>query len=256
MKNLFTPLILTGSLVLAGCATTTTPTAPSPEGALSGYELVQLLSGARFHGPSNSTPGATFEQAYPDIEWRQTKGAAEGTWNPADGSSSTYKIKWRVKGHQWCENWGEGSECWSIIPLGGDRYDFIKSNGEPVEAEWRIESPKTGPLRLNGEQLAAETNMKYTGNWEYNGSGGNQSGTYETHYCADGTRHASVDGGGYETTNWLVKGDLLCYDHTDGQRCFEVWQMADGSQKSYRKAKSGRVTGQTTAIEASDRCAA
>jgi hypothetical protein len=215
------------------------------------------MSGAKLHGPSNSTPGATFEQNYPEIEWRKTKGSATGTWNPPDGASSTYKFKWKVKGHQWCEDWGSsGSECFTIVPLVGDRYDFIKANGEHITAEWRIDSPRTGPLRLNGEQLAADTNRKYTGNWQYSGSGSARSGTFETHYCDDGTRIYSVEGGDFETTTWSVKDDKTCYAHPDGERCFELWQMADGSRASYRKTKSGKVTSQTTSIEESDRCPA
>ncbi len=258
MKTHYALSTLIVPALLAGCATTSTPSEPPPEGALSGYELVQLMSGARLYGPSNTTPEATFEQVYPEIGWRQMKGTATGTWNPPGEASSEYPVKWRVKGHQWCEDWGSGSDCYTILPLEDNRYDFVKANGERITAEWRIDSPMTGPLRLTGEQITTgERNMKYTGNWQYTGSGGNQSGTFESHYCADGTRIASSDGGEFESTAWHVENDMQCYMHAEGgKRCFEVWQMADGSQYTYRKAKSGTVTGQTISVEPSDRCSA
>lgn len=245
-------LTLGATALFAGCATTATPTAPPPEGALSGYELVQLMSEAKLHGPSSSTPGATFEQNYPAIKPRQTKGKTTGIWRPQGETESTYNVKWSVNGDRWCENWGTGKDCWAIVPLGGNRYDFQKANGEMVTAEWRIDSPMTGPLRLSNEQLTDRVDTKYVGKWQYK----SDSGTFESHYCADGRYFlkSSNDADWRPQMEWFVENNMTCRVEDGRKKCAEVYKLADGSQYSYRKTSEAAVTGQTTSIEPSDRC--
>ncbi len=243
------------SILAAGCATTEAPPVSAPVGALTGYELVSLMSGATLSGNSTSTAGATFTQTYQEIPIRKSKGKAEGTWNPPGAAPSSYKFSWRLKGDQWCEKWDTGSSCWHVVPVSGTDYQFYK-DGAPLSEIWKIDSPDPGPLRLTPEQIKTEltNNQVNSGTWQYAGAGGNESGTFVSHLCADGTRYASSDDKPFDKSNWFFEGDKMCNQLPGKKRCYGIWKHPDGSFSTFRRTESGQVTSQSTVQGPSDQC--
>jgi len=230
--------IIFAAILSAGCATTESTSLPAPEGALTSNQLLSLMSGATVSGNSTETAGATFSQTYGDISPRKTKGKSSGTWNPPGGASVSYPFSWRLKGDQWCEKWDTGSSCWHVVPLSGSDYRFYK-DGVALSETWKIDSPNPGPLRLSPEEIQAEltNNQINAGTWEYKGAGGNESGTFVTHACSDGTRHISIDDKPFNQGTWTFQGDKMCATDQGKQRCYGVWRHADGSFSTYRKTE-------------------
>ncbi len=247
--------VFTATLFAAGCATTEVPSLPAPDGALTANQLVSLMSGATMSGNSTQTAGATFSQSYDAIPERKTKGKASGIWNPPGGAQSSYSVSWRLKGDQWCEKWDGGGACWHVVPLSGANYQFYR-DGAPISETWKIDSPNPGPLRLSPEEIKAEltNNQINAGTWEYKGSGGNESGTFTTHACADGTRHRSIDDKPFTQGTWTFKGDKMCSTDQGKQRCYGVWKHADGSFSTYRKTEGGEVTSISSVQGVSEKC--
>jgi len=250
--------LFAATLIATGCATsdtTETTSIPAPEGALTSNQLVSLMSGATLSGNSTQTEGATFSQSYNDIPARKIKGKASGTWNPPEGAQSVYAVSWRLKGDQWCEKWDGGGACWHVVPLSGSDYQFYE-DGAPINQTWKIDSPNPGPLRLTPEEIkiALTNNQINAGTWQYKGAGGNESGTFTTHACTDGTRFASVDDKPFNKGTWSFQGDKMCATDKGKKRCFGVWQLADGSFNTYRKTEGGVVTSTSSVQGASDKC--
>ncbi|MBX2867613.1 MAG: hypothetical protein KTR18_03005 [Acidiferrobacterales bacterium] len=257
MLSKLTPTLL-AAVFATGCATTETPPSPTPEGALTSYELLSLMSEATLSGNSTSTNGATFSQTYPKIPKRSNKGKTEGTWNPPGDSPSSYKISWKIRGDQWCEKWDSGSACWHIVPISGNDYQFYK-DGVALSEVWQIQSPNPGPLRLTPAQIEKylTKNQINAGEWQYKGAGGNQSGTFVTHACADGSRYASSDNKPFYKSKWFFKKNKMCsINHEGKERCYAVWQHADGTYTTFRKTESGQVTSVSTVQGASGKCSA
>jgi hypothetical protein len=231
-------LSIFGALVLlSGCATTSTPTTPVPVGALTGYELIQFMSEARWSGDANE--GGTFDQTYPAIKPRQTKGKVSGTW-ANNGQSGNYTSSWSVRGDWWCEKWSEGSDCWAVV-VDGDSVTMHSQSGEVTEPN--IVSPMTGPLRLTSEQLTVTEDTKTLGTWQYK----SETGTYENHRCADGRYYlkSSNDEDWRPVMQWHVRDDMACRTENGQEKCGEVYLLSDGSRCGYRKTSEAAVTGQT-----------
>jgi hypothetical protein len=206
------------SVILAGCASSgggggAQPEldANAPDGALTGYELAALFSGARTSGNSATTEGATWSQEYPEIPLTSTKGKGKGTWVPPGGAEEGYPFSFRVKGNQWCEDWGSGRSCWHIVRQDDNTIQAYK-DGVANQYAWNIEPGPRRPIRQTGAQLAADnaTPSVYKGNYK---------GTeWELHKCADGTEHLLWEGQ-WQSRTWSVEGDLACNRNSSRKAC-------------------------------------
>lgn len=234
------PLIASAALI--GCASGGSGTSPLPppevEGALNGYELVGLMSGASTSGNSLTTEGATWSQQYPEIPLTKTRGKGQGIWNPPGGPTDTYDFSFQVKGNQWCEDWGSGRGCWHIVRVDDNTIQAYR-NGQSIGESWTFRKGQSRPVQMTGSQLAEQNSQPTVTSGSY------QDRDWERHRCNDGTEHFRWQDTDWVTRSWSIEGDHACWSDSEGKRCSRIFVDAiEPNVMHYVRVNDSKIRGQ------------